>query len=403
MNKELLLLKQARVSSVPIGWKISQIEKCCKIRNDLRKPISVDERTGIQGDYPYYGPTGILDYINEFRVDGEFSLIGEDGDHFLKPQEKQQTLHVKGKFNVNNHAHIIESTDSCSALWFATYFMNRDITNFLSRQGANRYKLNKATLEKLPILLPTINEQKAISDLLLTWDDAISKAESLLLEKNKWFRHLRYKLITLPRKEGIYDEINLGELCEISKKTKLTTTKGHFPLTVKLHCLGIERNYRASPNITEKGRPYFQHKSGDFLIGRQNFHNGGFGIIPSDLDGGITSNAISCIKIDELKLLKDFLWFQISDPNYYKRVGHVMDGTGQKELSDKQILNLRISLPNIERQNQISEILSSARKEIDLLENLLKKYKFQKRGLMQKLLTGQWRINPDVVNQYKEA
>jgi type I restriction enzyme S subunit len=90
MSRTLLLLKQARVSSIPDDWRISQIGESCSIRNDLRKPISVEERSSLKGDYPYYGPTGILDYIDEYLVDGEFALIGEDGDHFLKPEEKSQ-------------------------------------------------------------------------------------------------------------------------------------------------------------------------------------------------------------------------------------------------------------------------------------------------------------------------
>lgn len=90
--------------------------------------------------------------------------------------------------------------------------------------------------------------------------------------------------------------------------------------------------------------------------------------------------------MNESKLSKDFLWFQFANPNYYKKIGHVMDGTGQKELSDKQILKLKIRLPRIETQNHIVETLSSAQRKIDLLKQLADKYKTQKRGLMQKML-----------------
>ena len=117
MSSQQMLLQQARLKKVPTGWKLKTVGNSCRIRNDLRKPISVEEREKIQGPYPYYGPTGILDYINEFLVDGCFALIGEDGDHFLKFEEKDQTLLVEGKFNVNNHAHLIEATDDCSVEW----------------------------------------------------------------------------------------------------------------------------------------------------------------------------------------------------------------------------------------------------------------------------------------------
>ena len=109
-------------------------------------PISRDVRATQKGKYPYYGPTGILGFINEYRLDGTFALIGEDGDHFLDYTNKAQTLLITGKFNVNNHAHIIETSDICDAEWFYNYFRHRNIKRNLTRQGAGRYKLNKETL-----------------------------------------------------------------------------------------------------------------------------------------------------------------------------------------------------------------------------------------------------------------
>ena len=64
---------------------------------------------------------------------------------------------------------------------------------------------------------------------------------------------------------------------------------------------------------------------------------------------------------------------------------------------------VKMPLPSIDEQEQIAETLSSARREIDLLKQLADKYKTQKRGLMQKMLTGEWRVKPEIVNQYMEA
>ena len=102
------------VTMVPGGWELSTVGKACTIRNDLRLPLSVETRSAMQGEYPYYGPTGVLDYLDEFRAEGEFALIGEDGDHFLDPAKKSQTVRVTGRFHVNNHAQLIASGKSCS-------------------------------------------------------------------------------------------------------------------------------------------------------------------------------------------------------------------------------------------------------------------------------------------------
>ncbi|MBV1883877.1 MAG: restriction endonuclease subunit S [Pseudomonadales bacterium] len=154
--------KDTPVGRIPVGWEATTIFESCKIKNTLRKPISKEERESMKGVYPYYGPTKAVDYIDEYRVEGDHTLIGEDGDHFTKFATWSMTQFVTGKFNVNNHAHIIEGGDNCRTKWIYYYFIHRNITASLTRQGATRYKLNKATLEKLELATPPIDEQDRI-------------------------------------------------------------------------------------------------------------------------------------------------------------------------------------------------------------------------------------------------
>ncbi len=83
-----------------------------------------------------------------------------------------------------------------------------------------------------------------------------------------------------------------------------------------------------------------------------------------------------------------------------------MDGTGQKELSDKQIRKLPVSLPSLEKQVEVVQILTAANEEIFLIDTKIEALIRQKRGLMQKLLTGEWRAKVDhsgTTTQAKEA
>ena len=147
---------------LPAGWSAITVGEACRIENRLRKPINAAVRSTMLGQYPYYGPTGILDHLNEYRVEGEYVLIGEDGDHFLKFDTWNMTQLVRGRFNVNNHAHILRGTDTCRTEWIFQYFKHRDITPFLSRQGSGRLKMQKTVLEKMPIALPPIEIQDEI-------------------------------------------------------------------------------------------------------------------------------------------------------------------------------------------------------------------------------------------------
>jgi type I restriction enzyme S subunit len=176
--------KDSPLGQIPKDWEAGKIGSHCEIHNHLRKPISAEERDLIRGHYPYYGPTGILDYINEYRVDGEYVLIGEDGDHFLKFKTQPMTLLVSGEFNVNNHAHILKGTDRCRTEWIDLFFRHRDITLSLTRQGAGRFKLNKASLENLSLAVPPPDEQMAINQILETHENRI-RAEEAYREKLK--------------------------------------------------------------------------------------------------------------------------------------------------------------------------------------------------------------------------
>lgn len=167
--------KDSPLGRIPTEWDCVKLGLLIELYNNKRQPISSLIRAKMIGEYPYYGATGIIDHINEYKVDGEFVLFGEDGDHFLKWARQEQTSLVNGKFNVSNHAHIVKGTDKCSTKWIHYFFSHRDITYYLTRQGAGRFKLNKASLLSLPILLPKdTNEQFAILS-------KIEKANSSLL------------------------------------------------------------------------------------------------------------------------------------------------------------------------------------------------------------------------------
>jgi len=72
------------LGDVPEHWDVKPIRHACQVDNTLREPIDKQTRMDLAGEYPYYGPTGILSWINDFRVEGEYFLLGEDGDHFLR-------------------------------------------------------------------------------------------------------------------------------------------------------------------------------------------------------------------------------------------------------------------------------------------------------------------------------
>ena len=257
-------------------------------------------------------------------------------------------------------------------------------------QGVVRANIGQKDLEKVSIVIPPSDDQKLIASILDEWERMIEKIETLIDAKEHQFGWLQNSLMDKDFKS--YSG-HLSEYAGIMKQQKIEKVGKLKPLTVKLHCKGIEPNERdVQITLSKKGRPYFQRFKGEFLVGRQSFHNGGFGIVSPRIDGFIASSAIATLEIDESKLDPRYLFYFFSRKDYYLRIGHIMDGTCQKELSDKQIMKLPVSIPNLERQKEVTALLDTTRYEVNLLKKLAEKYRTQKRGLMQKMLSGKWHI-----------
>jgi type I restriction enzyme S subunit len=383
-----LELIQAQVTFIPDGWKLDKVGNALAIRNNFRKPISQEVRSTMQGKYPYYGPTKIQDYIAGYEQDGIYALIGEDGDHFLKYSTMRQTQFISGKCTVNNHAHILESSDECDSEWFYTFFMHRNITNFLSRQGAGRFKLNKATLEKLPLLVPPLPEQRKIATILGTWDKAISTTERLIDNSKQQKKSLMQQLLTGAHKgkrllddsgkpfEGEWKRVELGKLLDYKQPT---------PYLVK----STEYSNEYPTPVLTAGKT--------FILG---YSNEDFGIFKEELPA---------IIFDDFTTASKFVDFPFKAKSSAMKILVAKDGVSIKYIYEAmQVLNypigghqrhwisifanLVIGLPSPEEQQKIAAVLTNADKEVELLEQQLADLKQEKKALMQQLLTGKRRV-----------
>ena len=378
-----LELIQAQVSFIPEGWKLDKVGKALKIKNNFRKPISQEVRSTIQGNYPYYGPTKIQDYISDYEQDGVFALIGEDGDHFLKYSSMKQTQFISGKCTVNNHAHIIESSKKCDSEWFYIFFKHRNITNFLSRQGAGRFKLNKATLEKLPLLVPPLSEQRKIAKILGTWDKAISTTERLIDNSKQQKKALMQQLLTGKKRllddsgkqfEEEWERLHLADIAKIKKGKALSSKDlevGEYPVIAG----GKTSPYKHSSYTHEK---VITVSASGAYAGFVAYHKQK--IWASD-----------CSVIEEKQCSDIQFIYQYLLLNQTK-IYSFQSGGAQPHIYPKDIEVLKVNLPEIKEQQKIAFVLSNADKEIKLLEQQLADLKQEKKALMQQLLTGKCRV-----------
>jgi type I restriction enzyme S subunit len=176
-------------------WELLKVKDVMVISNTKRKPLSSAVRGTMQGKYRYYGPTGVLDNINEYSFDGKYVLIGEDGDHFLKFANMPMTQLVEGKFNVNNHAHALKGSDKVLTEWFYYYFKHCWINKYLTRQGAGRYKLTKEVLSTIKIPVPPKEVQLQLCAVFKSMEQSSSALKDVVKENSHLSLSLRNKLL----------------------------------------------------------------------------------------------------------------------------------------------------------------------------------------------------------------
>ena len=184
------------LGEIPEHWITLPVRRCLEVRNNLRTPIDVASRIKMEGDYPYYGPTGILSFIDRFMVEGEHFLIGEDGDHFLKFEKLPMSLLAMGKFNVNNHAHLLKGSPLCLTKWGALFFEHKDLDPWLIKQGVGRYKLRKEKLMEIPITIPPLDEQQKIIETVEIQRETFSQAVTNSLKMIELLKERRSALIS---------------------------------------------------------------------------------------------------------------------------------------------------------------------------------------------------------------
>lgn len=391
---------------LPDGWKTTTVGQSCSIRNTLRFPLSAADRAGMQGQYPYFGPTGQLDSIDHYRIDEPFALIGEDGDHFLKFRDRSMTIYFEGKANVNNHAHIVGDSEECLAKWFYYCFMHRDLTPVLSRQGVGRYKLTKAGLERLELPLPPIREQAAIVGVLSTWDQAIATTERLLSNSQRRTRDLMTSMLSGHRRfPGFSDKWRYVDLDAVFERvTRKNSTQNTNVLTISgEHGLISQRDYFNKSVASANLSGYTLLHRYDFAYNKSYSAGYPMGAIKPLLayDAGVVSSLYLCFRMRS-DVDADFDFFR-----HYFEVGLLnqeIEGIAQEGARNHGLLNvsvtdffkLQLHIPTAPEQRRISEVINVARAEEVRLQALVQALRKEKAGLMSQLLTGKRRVKlPD--------
>lgn len=142
---------------LPRGWVWVRLGEVVEVLDSLRKPVTKEDRQ--PGPYPYYGASGIVDYVSAYIFDEPLVLVGEDGAKWGAGDKT--AFPIAGKTWVNNHAHVLKPLRTAlEDMYLVNFLTARDLSEFIT--GMTVPKLNQARLTSIPVALPPLPEQSRI-------------------------------------------------------------------------------------------------------------------------------------------------------------------------------------------------------------------------------------------------
>ena len=367
-------------------WSEKRLGDIATFYNSKRIPLTESDRK--KGKYPYYGASGIIDYVDDYLFDGEYILLGEDGANIIMRNSRLVFL-ANSKFWVNNHAHIFQSNESNYFLCEALERINYTKYN----TGTAQPKLNSQIVKKIEIYLPKKLEQQKIATFLSAVDSSIeqlSQKEQLLRDYKKgvmqkiFSRQIRFK-----RDDGgefeDWVEKRLGDLFNYKNGGSFenqVVENGNYNLITlnSINILGNLKNEHKKINILDNSL-----NKNDLIMVLSDVAHGNFlgltAIIPED-KMYVLNQRMGALKLkteNNISFLRIYINYH---QRYFKLHGQ---GSSQQNLSKGDILKFIINLPSLPEQTKIANFLSALDKQIEQVSIQLAETKTFKRGLLQRM------------------
>lgn len=393
-----LYFKKTTIGLIPKDWKLKKLEQVVKFLDSDREPIKESERAKMQGKYPYYGASGIIDYVNDYIFDDDLILLGEDGANILN-RSSPLAFKVSGKCWVNNHAHVLKPKENIELGYVLEYLESIRYEKY--NTSTAQPKLNQSVCRSIPIPVPPLTEQKRIAEIFSIWDQAISKTEKLIEAKKRYKKGLMQRLLSGKVRFSEFEgedwvEVRLGYLLrEVKRMDGWDDEKLYELISVRRRSGGIfHRENLYGHEIKTKNLKKI--KTDDFLISRMQIVHGASAVVSPEFEDLYVSNSYhTLVKRDSIELDMSFFNYISQLPYFYHLTYISSYGVHIEKMTFnlKDFLKKKVKIPKSEAEQQkIASVLKEADKEIDLLETQKQKFEKQKKGLMQKLLTGKIRL-----------
>lgn len=340
-------------------WDMVKLGDVCEILDNLREPVSKANR--VEGIYPYYGASGIVDYIDKYIFDEKCVLIGEDGAKWGAGE--QSAFIATGKYWVNNHCHILRPnrTKIIDEL-LVNILNNLDLIQFIS--GCVVPKLTQKDLKNIQIPLPPLEVQEEIVKELDGYQAIIDGSQKVI---DNWHPTIPTNPNWQKVKLGEYILINNGDVAtNFEDNGKIACIKvgdmnlpdNQTYITTSSHWTNIDK-----PNRIVKTNSVIFPKRGAAIATNKKRLN----LIPCYID----NNCMAITLKNENYILPAFLFRFMQNFD----LTTISNSAGIALINNNDINGVDIFIPSLEEQNQIVAEIEKEEQMVNSCKQLIELYK----------------------------
>lgn len=296
---------------------------------------------------------------------------------------------------------------------FVNYFFNsytgqRNL-QILATKGVSQANINPTVLQKYFVVpLPPLPEQRKIAQILRTWDEAIATVEQLIAALQRRKKGLMQRLLTgqvrFPEFEDApWEEVELGDyLTPVLRTEQVEAGKEYRLIGVRWYLAGAHI-HDVVPGDKIVTHALSRMEENDIVYNKMWVSKAAFAVAKKEHAGAYGSGEYpQFIAGDGIDVR--FIEYAFHDPRFLHDAKALCRGTtGRIRLHPDDFLRLRMRLPSKAEQSKIAEVLRITDQEIDAMKQYLNALRSQKKGLMQRLLTGQVRVQVDATSEVAES
>ena len=346
-------------------WEQRKLDDVVEFLDTMRKPLEGAKR--ISGPYPYYGASGIVDYVDGYLFDEELILLSEDGAN-ITDRNYPVCFLASGKYWVNNHAHVLRTKQGNENNFICNSLERKDYTQY--NTGMAMPKLNKETCKKIPILCPGFEEQKKIGDYFRSLDNLIT------LHHRKYINGKKEELLA-------WEQRKLNEIADkVSEKNKNNEFSEPFTNSAEQGIISQKDYFDREIVNNENLNGYYIVRNDDFIYNPRISATAPVGPINRNRLGrnGVMSPLYTVFRTHDIdNLYLEFYFKTTKWHRFMKLNGDSGARFDRFTISSTQFMEMPIPYPTLEEQQKIGEYFESLDTLITLhqhkqnnLKNILK-------------------------------